>query len=295
MFFKNILKKLIRQEWRIGFIINSIEDVIEGRELTFKWVDNPYKNRWFADPFILDVTDEYYIVLAEDYEDKKEYACISRLLIDKKTFHIVNVKKILDDGTHMSFPVIIRKDDGIYVHPENSQSDQLKLYKYDQEKEKLIFHSILSDFPLTDAVTIKKDAESTMFATLRNKKPNGDTLEILERKEGKYVTTDNIKLNSNIARMAGDIFSSNGKLYRPAQDNNERYGGALVIQQMEKEGNTYSFRTIRRITSTHPKLDTGLHTFNVYKNTIVIDVHGYSGNKFISSLFNKLRYLLLPS
>lgn len=290
---KKILKSLIRQEWGIGFILNPVEDVITGKPLTYRWVKNPYNNRWFADPFLLDVTDDNCVVLAEDYEDKKGYACISRLLIDRKTFTIIDVKKILDDGSHMSFPVILRKEDGIYVHPENSASGQLKLYKYDQENEKLVFDSVMSNLPLTDAVTINMDGESTMFATQSTNKPNGDVLDVLEKHDGKYEVVNKLKFDSNIARMAGDIFFCDGKMYRPAQDNNERYGGALIIQEMKQEGDIFSFKEVRRITSIHPKLDTGLHTFNVYKGSIIIDIHGYSGNKMISSFFNKLRNIFV--
>lgn len=294
MSLKKILKKLIRQEWGIGFIMNSLEDVVSGKHLEFKWVYNPYKNRWFADPFLLDVTDNYYIVLAEDYEDNKGYACISRLKINRNTFTIEDVKKILDDGTHMSFPVILRKLDGIYVHPENSVSGKLKLYKYDNDKEELIFHSIMSDLPLTDAVTLNQDGESTMFATQSTNNPNGRYLDILEKKNEKYEIAGRIDCGSNIARMAGDIFTVNGKMYRPAQDNNERYGGALIIQELNIKNRNIDCKNIRRITSTHPKLQTGLHTFNEYKSSIVVDVHGYSGNKNISAFFNKLRYIFLP-
>lgn len=282
---------MIRQEWGIGFIMNPVEDVIEGRPLSYKWVSNPYKDRWFADPFLLDVTDNHYIVLAEDYEDKKGYACISRLLISRKTFEIVDVKKVLDDGTHMSFPVILRKENGIYVHPENSVSGQLKLYRYDEMDEHLEFHCIMADLPLTDAVTIEKDGESTMFATQADNNPNGSVLDVLEKKNGKYTVVCKLNFGSCIARMAGDIFFCKGKMYRPAQDNNKRYGGALIIQEMTVDNEGYSFKTIRRIASTHPKLDTGLHTFNVCKGHIVIDVHGYSGNKLVSAFFNKLRYI----
>lgn len=289
----DILKRLIRQEWCIGFIVNPLEDVLSGKPLKYKWVKSPYKGRWFADPFLLDVTAEYYIVLAEDYEFSKGYACISRLIIDRKTMEITDAKKILDDGSHMSFPVILRKEDGIYVHPENSASGQLKLYKYDQENERLVFDSVMSDNSLTDAVTLCQDGESSMFATRLGHNPNGNIIDILEKKNGKYVIVGQSEQNGDIARMAGDFFTFNGKLYRPAQDCNERYGGALILQEVEFDGKNLKTTNIRRLTSTHPQLKLGLHTFNMYKDKIIIDVYGYSGNHYISSFINKMRYAIL--
>lgn len=289
----SLLKRLIRVEWKIGFINNSIEDVLSGKDIEFKWVVNPYKNRWFADPFLLDVTETSYIVLAEDYEYSKGYACISKLTIRKDTCEIIEAKKILDNGTHMSFPVIIRKNEEVYVHPENSVSGKLSLYKYNKEKDQLEFQSVMADLPLTDAVTLENDAVSTMFATLRNKNPNGNILYLLERGGKKYNLSGKIVLDSNVARMAGNFFCYDGRCYRPAQDCNDRYGGALIIQEMKKDGDLYKFLDIRRIISTHNKLKLGLHTFNIYKNVIVIDVYGYSGIHYVSAFINKIRYLIL--
>lgn len=288
-----ILKRLIRQEWGIGFIDNPLDDVISGKPIKYKWVKSPYKGRWFADPFLLDVTGTSYIVLAEDYEFSKGYACISRLIIDRKTMAITDAKKILDDGTHMSFPVILRKGDGIYVHPENSASGQLKLYKYDQEIERLVFDSVLSDNPLTDAVTLCQDGESAMFATRFGYSPNGNKLDILNKVNGRYELATQCEFDGNIARMAGDFFTYKGKLYRPAQDCNERYGGALILQEVEWDGQNLKTKNVRRLTSPHPKLRLGLHTFNMYKGHIVIDIYGYSGNHYVSSFINKLRYAIL--
>lgn len=288
-----ILKRLIRQEWGIGFIDNTLEDVVSGKPLNYKWVKSPYKGRWFADPFLLDVTESSYIVLAEDYEYSKGYACISRLIIDRKSMEISDAKKILDDGSHMSFPVILRKKDGIYVHPENSASGQLKLYKYDQENEKLVFDSVMSDYPLTDAVTLCQDGESTMFATRFGHNPSGNKLDILNKVNGRYELAGLCEFDGNIARMAGDFFTYNGKLYRPAQDCNERYGGALILQEVEFDGKKLKAVDIRRLTSPHPKLKLGLHTFNIYKGHIIVDIYGYSGNHYISAFINRLRYKIL--
>ena len=289
-----VLRFLIRLTWGIGFIDNPIEDVIEGKPLTYRWVKNPYKNRWFADPFLLDVTDTEYVVLAEDFEFAKGYACISLLRIHRESMEIIDAKRILDDGSHMSFPVILRRKDGIYVHPENSVSKQLKLYRYDENEEKLVFHSVMADYPLTDAVTLNHDGESTMFATRFGHNPNGNVLDILEKKDGRYELVGTCTMEGNIARMAGDFFEYNGKLFRPAQDCNERYGGAVIIQEVEYNGKDLKvIRDVRRLQTSHPKLRLGLHTFNMYKNHLIVDVYGYSGNHYISAIINKLRFLVL--
>ena len=47
----------IKEEYNIGFVDNTYEDIISGKPLSVKWMAHSYKDSWFADPFILDVTD----------------------------------------------------------------------------------------------------------------------------------------------------------------------------------------------------------------------------------------------
>ena len=53
--------------WNIGFVENTLDGVINGEPLKIKWLNHECKDRWFADPFILDVTDDKIYVLVEEY------------------------------------------------------------------------------------------------------------------------------------------------------------------------------------------------------------------------------------
>ena len=54
--------------WNIGFCEYTPEMLIKNRALpTIQWMKHPYKDRFFADPFILKVTDMEIVVLAEEY------------------------------------------------------------------------------------------------------------------------------------------------------------------------------------------------------------------------------------
>ena len=107
---------------------------------------------------------------------------------------------------------------------------------------------------------------------------NGNTLSIYERKgdDLKYNKVDEVTFDSRIARMAGDFFEVNGKLYRPAQDCNKEYGNAVIIQEASCDSNgKWHFKSVRRMTSPHPILKRGFHTLNHYNDLIVMDVKGY--------------------
>lgn len=280
---KKILKKLILQRWNIGFTETSVEDIVDGKPIRYRWMQHSYKNRWFADPFLLDVTEDEYVVLAEDFEDERGYAVISKLVIDRKTMILKEVKQLLDRGTHLSFPIIIRKDGDIYVHPENSASGELNLYKYDERKDELIFDKTMMREPLTDAVTLDYGEKKWMFATtLPN--PNGNELLVYQLEEEGYTKKDSVWMEGRKARMGGDFFWCKGKLYRPAQDNSRCYGGALILQEASLKNDEWNFVDVRTLTSPHAEYTTGLHTFNMYKGSIVVDVHGYRKHPWLSAL-----------
>lgn len=278
---KDLLRKLILQRWNIGFTETPVEDILAGKPITYRWLRHSYKNRWFADPFLLDVTEDSYIVLAEDYEEGKGYAVISKLTVNRRTMELTDVEVLLDRGTHLSFPVIIRKDDAIYVHPENSESGELNLYRYDTKADRLVKVETMMAAPLTDAVTLSYEGKEWLFATqLPN--PNGTSLDVYVKQGDAYVLNQSVKMDSRTARMGGDFFSVNGVLYRPAQDNNECYGGALILQKASRADGKWTFTDVRRLTSPHPSYTTGLHTFNICKGTVVVDIHGYKRHPWLS-------------
>ena len=53
----DIRRVLYDNHWTLGFPQNSISDIINGGVLNIKWMKNPSKDRWYADPFILGYDD----------------------------------------------------------------------------------------------------------------------------------------------------------------------------------------------------------------------------------------------
>lgn len=283
---KSQLKKLILQHWNIGFTETPIEDILEGKSIQYRWMRHNYENRWFADPFLLDVTETDYIVLAEDFEDSRGYAVISKLVVDRGSLELKEVKQLLNRGTHLSFPVIKKKGNEIFVYPESGKSGDLILYRYDKDAERLVEMEKMMLAPLADAVILEYQGESWLFATsLPN--PNGNKLEVYIKHNGAYELYDTIMLQGRTARMGGDFFWVDGELYRPAQDNTKCYGGALILQKAMMKDGKWTFSDVRRLTSPHPQYTTGFHTFNSCKGTVVVDVHGYRRHPQLSHILTK--------
>lgn len=272
---KDIYKKLTRGCWDIGFVVNGLDGVFSNNP-QYKWVKNPFKDEcWFADPFILDVTADYIILLVEEMRYAVHKGRIAKLSINRKTMAIEKKDIILEEDTHLSFPNIWRDGENIYVYPENYESGGLNLYKLVDNATRLEKVAVLCHEPLTDAVMTNIFGERLIFST-KMPNPNGNELFIYTLDQSlRVANTESVLFGDNHARMAGQFFEYRGKICRPAQDCNETYGGAVIIESVEKKGHEYIFQTIKRLTSQHTNLRAGLHTLNVYKGMAVIDVRGY--------------------
>lgn len=239
-------------------------------------VKNPYKSKWFADPFILDATDKYIELLVEEFDDSVKRGRIARIRIDRITDTITDCKIVLDLKTHLSFPVIYRVEDTIYVHPENSASGSSYIYKYDKSTEMLVEAGLMLDEPITDAIIKKIGNEYYMFAT-RLPEPNGDTMHIYRSDTfiGGYKECNTIKYKDCHARMGGDFVHSNGKDYRIAQDCNGAYGKGLIIESFELNVEKFSGKTVKEIYMSSSSKYEGVHTYNTYGNLYIVDLKKY--------------------
>lgn len=271
---KQWYRKQLRHEWGIGFVENGLDGVFS-KHPHYLWVRNPYEDEcWFADPFILDVTEDTITLLVEEMRYAIHKGRIAKLTIDRASMSITDMKIILEESTHLSFPNIWRQEDGAYVYPENHDSGELNIYRYDADKEELVKVKTLCQEPLTDAVMTDVFGKPLIFST-QMPDPNGTMLNVYESDEnGEFVQKSQIFFLDKHARMAGQFFTYEGKIYRPAQDCNIIYGGAVVIEEVSQTDSDIEFKYVKTLYSKHPRLKIGMHTLNEYKGVVVIDVHG---------------------
>lgn len=272
---KSLYKKAVKHKWNIGFIDNDLQSILAGDELNINWMKHGYTDRWFADPFLLEVTNEKIILLVEEFYDLTGRGRISKLVINKEDYTLEDLKVVLELNTHLSFPAIIRDNDEIYIYPENSESNELVLYLYNKQTDSCEKKKVLCSRPLTDAVYTGFWGEPYLFSTeipFQNKNYLG--IYKLDKDIDKYVQSESFEFEENIARMAGNFFKYQGKVYRPAQESNETYGHGISIQEVSYN-NQWRFKEIRRIFSNHPYLELGFHTFNIHNGIIVVDAKGY--------------------
>lgn len=271
------LRELRHNLWNLGFIEEGLADTLTNKNPKIHWVRKHIKDRWFADPFILNVTDSEIIILAEEYCYEVRRGRIARVIIDRKTYEEKDFEIILDLPTHLSFPFIIRREDKIYLMPENSASGCSTVYEYDDSTRKLTSLHHLAEEPFTDATIFDMNGMSYLCTTMQPE-TNSKSLKIYS------FDKDNLKVVNRIAnvefpivcgRNAGEVFEVGGHLYRPAQDCTLRYGHGVILQKMGMKDGEWMFENVNSLYPHTFKYNQGIHTFNNYKGLIVIDARGF--------------------
>lgn len=281
----NIIKKIGTKRWALGFVRGGVNAVMESDHLEINWVKMP-KDRWFADPFVLDVTETDILLLVEDYAFATKKGIISLLHINKSTMEIVSRKVLLELPTHLSFPAIWRKEGHIYVYPESAGSGRLDMYEYDAAKEELTFVKTICDEVVWDSYITEAFGEPLLFTAAKN----DYQLDIFawETKKDRFVPYQQIVSDKPNSRMGGAVFEYKGKYYYPAQNCEKSYGGSIDIKRLRLEHEKLKVEgVVKHIESPNKQYPLGLHTLNEYKGVVVIDVHGYKFGK-IGAIIAKL-------
>ena len=276
MLVKDIYRKLIGFSWTIGFLDNNMEEIVGGARPVVRPFFHNYKDRWFADPFVLDVDDNNIYLLVEEFILSNKKAHISKLTIERKSYKLIKSEPILILDTHLSYPAIIRKNKNIYVYPESGQSGKLILYKYDLQSNSLIEDRMIMNQDVGDATYTCLFGEDLIFCTLPPKY-NENELHICRKSDdGLFHDSEVIRFNDFSARMAGDFFKIGDKIYRPSQDCNKSYGNGTVIQEVSYNNGKWHFKEVNRYSSPINSYPVGIHTLNHYKGVVVVDLLKYN-------------------
>ena len=269
----NVKEKISYGEWNIGFI-DSPSSIIQQKMPSICWLKHDYKYCGFADPFIYRVSNSIIELFVEQINYYRKNARLVRLLVDKKTKTLLDVKSILELPSHLSYPFIVRKEKNVYVLPENVASGKWKLYRYCEDDESLQYEKTISDLPLADATILKANSGFYLFATKRGADNCDLYLWRAENVFDDYKPVDGVLLKSDYSgsRMAGECFEWQGKLYRPAQDCKSGYGKGLILYEVVNlDLVNYKEVEVARFYPNDKYYPDGLHTLNSYAGVTVVD------------------------
>ena len=233
-----VIKRLILRKderWSVAFIKAPWRYAILRKGIQIK---NP-PNRFFADPFVI-TKDEKTICYVEDYCYKKKRACITAIeIIDNKKYLILD--PVIEEPFHMSFPFLFEYEQELYMVPETSKSNSVRLYKcvefplkWEYQKDVLrnvsVVDSMIFEFDgkwwlLCNMATGGKSDHSSTLMAFYSENPLSDDWTAHE--------LNPLIFDSNIARNGGilDVNSSSPIRARQKQSFN-LYGTGLTLAKI---------------------------------------------------------------
>ena len=253
---------------------------------------------WCADPFVFDHGGKTYIFMevADKFTQK---GSIGYRVIDGGKASKIRI--CLNNGLHMSYPMIYAAGDDIFMIPECFESGKLTIYRAVQFPDK---------WEPCETVLENKMICDTNYLSINNQEYlltmplSGDVfcynrLELYRREQGQWKSCpiNPIILNPDGARNGGHFFYHQGCLIRPSQNCAISYGQELVFQKVTQLNPTCFEQTpIKRITVADLQLNRrgfdGIHTYNHSPSYEVIDLrrlHSFQPARFIYFLRLKLR------
>lgn len=280
---RHFLHRYVYQDWNIA-VCDMTEDLTP---VNVRWMKHRYNDRWFADPFIIEETDEHYIILAEECMLEEGKGRIARLTVTKDECELTKNETLLNLPTHLSFPNPLRIDGQIFIYPENAAAGSTSYYSYSAKG--MEYQGELSDIGLADPVIVPHGNDFYLLATLGTE-CNGNRLRILKSRKplSDYEEYGEQSFQDNIARRAGNIFRHNGMLISPAQVCNNNYGEGISLQQLIIDDSGVRLKELRRFYPFSRRYPEGLHTYNVFGNKVVIDGYRY-GSPVLHKLYFSIR------
>lgn len=287
--------KFILRVWNVGVVESGIEEVFKSPgNLKIRWVKHKYRDRFFADPFLLSQDQKYYYILVEEYIFCQEKGRITCLTVDKKNMQLVDREIILNESHHLSYPFTC----GDYIIPEGHRSGATYAYKKVNGGER--YRKVkISENALIDPTLLVYGDRYWIFATTKKVQSDAVTkLSIFHSgRFGAFIPHEKNPVKNDIksARPAGNFFEYRGKLYRPAMDSEKSYGRKVRVMEVKRlTVQDYEEQEVLVLSSEHaPPYNMGLHTFNVYENCIIVDGYREYYSYFMKPVIVKLKKILL--
>jgi len=237
----------------------------------------PSRDRYWADPFIVNEGNRHYIFIEEKIH-ATGLGRIACLTLDADG-DLMSHQVVLERLYHLSYPFIFEKGGETYMLPETAQNRTLELYRCTRFPDQWQLHStIMTGIYAVDATLLEYQSKWWLFANI--KEEGGSSLDALhlfhadDFLSGPWTPHPRNPVVHDIrsARPAGRIFAENGKLIRPSQDNSRRYGYALNFNRITKL-NEIEYEEVKESSlepQRHGKF-LAVHTFNRSNEWIVMD------------------------
>jgi len=266
-----------RERWTIGLVPMSWRALLEQKILPEPaWLIDQPRDRFYADPFPIEVTARSVRVLAEGYRFETGRGHIVELDISRDGV-IRSVRDAIVPEGHTSYPFLLPWGERLLCLPEAAWLDGVLTYELDPATATWRPHGeILKGFAAADPTLLEHQERWWLFCT--NRREEGRTeLHLFSAADWRGPWEPHpqnpVKSDARSSRPAGACVTIDGALYRPAQNCARRYGGGITVNRVI-ELTTRRFREepiLAIEASSTWQWPHGIHTINAVGDLIVVD------------------------
>jgi hypothetical protein len=262
--------------WFLMFDINAHTQIPFGN---YKKILPP-KGRFWADPYVIQKSDDYYVFIEEyTYETKKGH--ISVIEVDQQGNYKYPVR-ILEKEYHLSYPCVFEWEDKYYLIPESAENRTIDLYECLEFPNNWGYRmTLMENIKAVDTTIIFQQGKWWLFSGISENEGAFPEVELflffsdsLFTKEWKPHPKNPIVSDVKKARPAGRIFSRDGKLFRPSQDCSKTYGYGFDLNEVLVLSETeYKEEKVLSVRPDWDKKVLATHTYGAEGKFKVIDAY----------------------
>jgi hypothetical protein len=263
-----IIRTLFNDQWSIlvcghnGTILRHIE---------------PPKDRFWADPFPVEVMDKTYIFLEQQIGSGNGTLGFIELYPDLTYSGFI---PILEKSYHLSYPNIFSYNNNWYLVPESHENRTIDLYEALEFPHKWEYKkTLIKNIDANDTTVFYYDSMWWLFTSVGTNISHANANLSIFYSDSLF--SDNwishpknpISKKSSNSRMAGNIFTENNKLFRPAQNCKADYGKELNINEITELGpSVYKEQLSFTIKPDKKYNAVCTHTINYSKSYVLRDI-----------------------
>lgn len=273
---KKINRVFILEQWILLFKFEKKEGVSQSFYKFNRIL--PPKDRFWADPFVLEKDNKYYIFIEElVYKENKGKICVIEM---DENGNYQEPVVALEKDYHLSYPFLIEDSGELYMIPETSENNTIELYKCENFPIKWkLFKVLINNVVAVDSTIFRYNDKFWLFTNIRENSGASKHDELFlfysdNLLNGKWIPHPQNPIISDVkcARPGGNIFIFKDRIFRPAQNCAKHYGHGMQIREIVKLSE--SAYEERQIQSIYPDWEKGIistHTLNFTGRLTVID------------------------
>jgi hypothetical protein len=221
--------------WKVGIVRDTPASFLsKSYRPSIEWLSAG--RDFFADPFVVQLNGRPFI-MGEALDVATQTGFIRGVTIGDDG-GVATERTIMRSATHLSYPYVFQSDGQWYLVPESAAESRVSLYRavefpYAWERVATLIEGVAA----CDSTIIRHDGLWWLFCTDRSRDANLNLFAYYAKDLfGPWLphTANPVKTDIRSSRPAGTPFSSNGNLYRPAQDCGESYGASISFNRIKR-------------------------------------------------------------